>query len=97
MTRPPPRSTRPDPLFPYTTLFRSRGLRAVRRKRPPLFGYQRNGYHRTHASHASARNRGSDTRRLEDPGRQDLKAVYGTVAVSAVALACTSRDRKSHI
>src|SRR3546814_3128309 len=60
-------------------------------KRPPLFGYQRNGYHRTHASHASARNRGSDTRRLEDPGRQDLKAVYGTVAVSAVALACTSR------
>src|SRR3546814_7292795 len=23
MLRPPPRSTRPDPLFPYTTLFRS--------------------------------------------------------------------------
>src|SRR3546814_2343098 len=27
MTRRPPRSTRTDTLFPYTTLFRSRGLR----------------------------------------------------------------------
>src|SRR3546814_5793571 len=28
MTRRPPRSTRPDPLFPYTTLFRSHDPRA---------------------------------------------------------------------
>src|SRR3546814_12667628 len=26
MLRPPPRSTRPDPRFPYTTLFRSNGI-----------------------------------------------------------------------
>src|SRR3546814_2902082 len=30
MIRRPPRSTRTDTLFPYTTLFRSRGLRAAR-------------------------------------------------------------------
>src|SRR3546814_5028850 len=33
MIRRPPRSTRTDTLFPYTTLFRSIGLRALRRKR----------------------------------------------------------------
>src|SRR3546814_13423735 len=33
MIRRPPRSTRTDPLFPYTTLFRSLGLRF-----PPLRG-----------------------------------------------------------
>src|SRR3546814_2296801 len=34
MTPPPPRSTRPDPLFPFTTLFRSpRGAAAPRRPR----------------------------------------------------------------
>src|SRR3546814_15750805 len=31
MIRPPPRSTRTDPLFPYTTLFRSRRRRALPR------------------------------------------------------------------
>src|SRR3546814_5904441 len=33
MIRRPPRSTRPDTLFPYTTLFRS-GIPAALRKRP---------------------------------------------------------------
>src|SRR3546814_1017161 len=41
MIRRPPRSTRTDTLFPYTTLFRSHGLREGLRdfswgKRPPL-------------------------------------------------------------
>src|SRR3546814_9808713 len=41
MIRRPPRSTRTDTLFPYTTLFRSRALRAGRRpaaaiQTPPL-------------------------------------------------------------
>src|SRR3546814_9650569 len=31
MIRPPPRSTRTDTLFPYTTLFRSTVLRSLRR------------------------------------------------------------------
>src|SRR3546814_9755536 len=30
MIRPPPRTTRTDPLFPYTTLFRSAGMAAER-------------------------------------------------------------------
>src|SRR3546814_9323807 len=34
MIRPPPRSTRTDPLFPYTTLFRSRARRVDRRIGP---------------------------------------------------------------
>src|SRR3546814_1033725 len=38
MIRRPPRSTRTDTLFPYTTLFRSLKLRYVR-KRPLGFGY----------------------------------------------------------
>src|SRR3546814_9708108 len=36
MKRPPPRSTRTDTLFPYTTLFRSRARRSPRRK-PQLY------------------------------------------------------------
>src|SRR3546814_3178832 len=38
MIRRPPRSTRTDTLFPYTTLFRSRQLEASRqiRNRPPI-------------------------------------------------------------
>src|SRR3546814_17373270 len=35
MTRPPPRSTRTDTRFPYTTLFRSR-VNAIRRDNPAL-------------------------------------------------------------
>src|SRR3546814_3709523 len=36
MIRRPPRSTRTDTLFPYTTLFRSRGI-AASRQEPPTF------------------------------------------------------------
>src|SRR3546814_9592770 len=39
MLRPPPTSTRTDPLFPYTTLFRSDG-QAVRLTQPPQLGYR---------------------------------------------------------
>src|SRR3546814_5288237 len=35
MIRRPPRSTRTDTLFPYTTLFRSRGRRGARRRTRP--------------------------------------------------------------
>src|SRR3546814_20110536 len=40
MIRRPPRSTRTDTLFPYTTLFRSRGARR-RRPAPPVGGPRR--------------------------------------------------------
>src|SRR3546814_16532426 len=36
MIRRPPRSTRTDTLFPYTTLFRSEGLRILRPEHPVL-------------------------------------------------------------
>src|SRR3546814_15892092 len=38
MIRRPPRSTRTDTLFPYTTLFRSPAFSAVVYRRPPLWG-----------------------------------------------------------
>src|SRR3546814_12880789 len=49
MIRPPPRSTRTDTLFPYTTLFRSHGGARLRRRRadpgqarrPPAVGAPR--------------------------------------------------------
>src|SRR3546814_9443595 len=36
MIRPPPRSTRTDTLFPYTTLFRSRPAAGARRRDEPV-------------------------------------------------------------
>src|SRR3546814_13616224 len=38
MIRRPPRSTRTDTLFPYTTLFRSAPLRSANRQRPGVAG-----------------------------------------------------------
>src|SRR3546814_19267579 len=43
MIRRPPRSTRTDTLFPYTTLFRSRESR-IRRRRPAVAGRARAGF-----------------------------------------------------
>src|SRR3546814_16617729 len=51
MIRRPPRSTRTDTLFPYTTLFRSRAAVDIRRRQPAIdvtlaigvFGRQRAG------------------------------------------------------
>src|SRR3546814_13746219 len=37
MIRLPPRSTRTDPLFPYTTLFRSNAMEALRPRRAPRY------------------------------------------------------------
>src|SRR3546814_13001600 len=41
MRRRPPRSTRTDPLFPYTTLFRSEDARAVELEDSNLFALNR--------------------------------------------------------
>src|SRR3546814_12941050 len=43
MIRPPPRSTRPDTLFPYTTLFRS--PRYMRKYQPPEADYSETSKH----------------------------------------------------
>src|SRR3546814_4260270 len=55
MIRLPPRSTRTDTLFPYTTLFRSRGNRAS----APL------SRHRANALSRPAPGRGGDARRAQ--------------------------------
>src|SRR3546814_1780510 len=44
MIRRPPRSTRTDTLFPYTTLFRSKIRGDQRRKRPPSTILQHNAW-----------------------------------------------------
>src|SRR3546814_9546061 len=56
MIRRPPRSTRTDTLFPYTTLFRSdrRTLRRWRRDRPQWWHRLRRRRHRTAAPHLVA-------------------------------------------
>src|SRR3546814_18798940 len=54
MTRPPPRSTRTDTLFPYTTLFRSPGSHAAVPLAHP---------HVVHVRHAVPRGRGERTAR----------------------------------
>src|SRR3546814_6343455 len=43
MIRRPPRSTRTDTLFPYTTLFRSNQIGPYARKQPGRLGTQRRG------------------------------------------------------
>src|SRR3546814_2775791 len=48
MIRRPPRSTRTDTLFPYTTLFRSVGRRAARRDRPARHHRRRSADLRRH-------------------------------------------------
>src|SRR3546814_7975190 len=55
MIRRPPRSTRTDPLFPYTTLFRSEG------------GIARGDSHRDHPALAVPNNRNPRSAVLEDP------------------------------
>src|SRR3546814_20927397 len=65
MIRRPPRSTRTDTLFPYTTLFRSR-----RSRRSPTEGRSRGGW-RQHGSRSppEAPGRPSDSRRAPAPAR----------------------------
>src|SRR3546814_5130985 len=43
MIRRPPRSTRTDTLFPYTTLFRSRNPDRIRQAAPELYRYDATG------------------------------------------------------
>src|SRR3546814_1635802 len=51
MIRRPPRSTRTDTLFPYTTLFRSHG---IGRQSEPFFGLE--ALHRMHQANIAFRN-----------------------------------------
>src|SRR3546814_888857 len=63
MIRRPPRSTRTDTLFPYTTLFRSQS----QQPRPEVFGHSRTPAHRTR-QRASATGR-NDAGRDRGPAR----------------------------
>src|SRR3546814_2126389 len=58
MIRRPPRSTRTDTLFPYTTLFRSAGVRPPARQLLVL--RYRRGEHQPHPQHRRAQDQGAD-------------------------------------
>src|SRR3546814_2280197 len=93
MTRRPPRSTRTDTLFPYTTLFRSRvaerhGLGA------PL------GSH--HLDALRARERGSSGDDTDASGGEQLvdagpQRAHGTVVPSARRCECRSEEHTSEL
>src|SRR3546814_5709617 len=65
MIRRPPRSTRTDTLFPYTTLFRSRAITAFLRRHPaasvPATGSQLSLAHTRLANAVAAYGRGDQT------------------------------------
>src|SRR3546814_3152992 len=63
MIRRPPRSTRTDTLFPYTTLFRSPGRNAARRKFCRLGRCARN---RDDEGRAQGRGRAAGSQRISD-------------------------------
>src|SRR3546814_10277924 len=71
MIRRPPRSTRTDTLFPYTTLFRSKIRGDQRRKRPPSTILQHNAWPPRYpkirsVQHVSTRDRCRGQRRSEE-------------------------------
>src|SRR3546814_2166313 len=71
MIRRPPRSTRTDTLFPYTTLFRSRPDQRLSRQAPPrrpaLLHRQPRGLHRAGQDHHAAEGpRGQRDHRSEE-------------------------------
>src|SRR3546814_2555208 len=82
MIRRPPRSTRTDTLFPYTTLFRSRqeGIRRVPGRRPegPRDAAQEAGFgwYQPHHDRASGQDRARDDPH-RPPGRGDRQARRG--------------------
>src|SRR3546814_15087346 len=76
--RRPPRSTRTDTLFPYTTLFRSR--RAARRRPAADDGRRRHRPRRAAAGRQRIR-RGRPVSRTLPPPRFDDPAAFGRVAV----------------
>src|SRR3546814_9512507 len=94
MIRRPPRSTRTDTLFPYTTLFRSHHIaERLRRRRPDTEQVQRNTTLRPRrgiAANRSARGRVDD--------RVDREAVIGRdprIGVAVLILGFAMGDRKS--
>src|SRR3546814_11876616 len=85
MIRRPPRSTRTDTLFPYTTLFRSAGPRGERGRRPLLWrgGRIRGDLGRCHGRGGAV---GRPFRRVMAPLAR-LAALLGAPIASATPLA----------
>src|SRR3546814_8049794 len=91
MIRRPPRSTRTDTLFPYTTLFRSETAvlrREKGRRRPDLrrFGHALQRIHRGERLHAFLAHRGLRQFGRRRPGRQHVDPDAGALQVLRPAL-----------
>src|SRR3546814_15202877 len=76
MIRRPPRSTRTDTLFPYTTLFRSPTL-GVRSAKRPRTGRSREETCRTFPEHLRAGEATMRRTSKSDPHRRLLRALLG--------------------
>src|SRR3546814_19976978 len=86
MRRLPPRPTRTDTLFPYTTLCRSRGPDRLRRAHHPLGpGPRRDGIHRVDGAErgALAASQLVDARVVRDPVQPGAEVAAGLEAVQA--------------
>src|SRR3546814_11464869 len=76
MIRRPPRSTRTDTLFPYTTLFRSVGVKSLRQKvvdrHVIASNIEREAFHHRRQSGAGAGGQGHVRPRRRHPGGGDV-------------------------
>src|SRR3546814_16843397 len=95
MIRPPPRSTRPDTLFPFTTLFRAGATRSQHENLRTAVLVDEN---LTRARFLGLRHQEIDDDRLAAPGRANDQRVANVALVKAeeVGAACArlhQRDR----
>src|SRR3546814_10552792 len=94
MIRRPPRSTRTDTLFPYTTLFRSRPARAARLHPPRPEGDQGGGGNIPHQSGPECRDRHHRTQGGRGPG---VAVAGGRLARHRAADADRSEEHTSEL
>src|SRR3546814_3598463 len=100
MIRRPPRSTRTDTLFPYTTLFRSRGKRrGSERCREPNGQVQRNGGNGKPAALSGLQQRSKLLAQLCHLGRNDHRSEEHTSELQSLmrisyAVFCLKKNTK---
>src|SRR3546814_5576517 len=98
MIRRPPRSTRTDTLFPYTTLFRSRSRAGRRRGRRGVPAAPRLRAARGGRRHIRVRNRRRSSRRAACPLRSEehTSELQSLMRIS-YAVFCLKTNNKKHI
>src|SRR3546814_4055974 len=81
MIRRPPRSTRTDTLFPYTTLFRSTG------------GLRGKGHWHHKVGHGSRRAAGRPTRRIAKPRSEEHTSELQSLMRTSYAVFCLKKQK----